>query len=281
MDLMGIVTDLPEWRPLLDAVAIEGIGRDCVIIKHRTLLDEGRPGHFKKTGDIDIEIRHPSTWTMDSEKRCGLEGRLRSAADPRWNGPGMKFHWRRPVPMEAVDVSLNAVDALWQDWNRRRIDDEAFKIAQQKLSDLHKRIWDDGEDWEPLAAEYGEILAEARLHPQPAKPLPPLPEGTVGVDEVMTVLRAIASGELVPKILTPAKWIDVHHTIGVFEAGGWRLEAFRRSSGMKYVQAVTAPDGRIGKFEDFEAREGDPFCLLEDDEQDLVCAVLDAMQYRP
>jgi hypothetical protein len=95
----------------------------------------------------------------------------------------------------------------------------------------------------------------------------------------MKVLRAIASGELVPKILTPAKWIDVHHTIGVFQAGGWRLEAFRRSSGMKYVQVVTAPDGRIGKFEDFEAREGDPFCLLEDDEQDLVCAVLDGMQY--
>src|SRR5258708_6862637 len=121
---MGLVTDLPEWRPLLDAAAVEGIGRDCATVNQRLILDEDRPGHFKRSGDIDVEIRHPSTWTMDPEMRCALEGRPRSAADQRWNGPGRKFHWRRPIPMEAVNISLDTIDALWQDSNRRRIDDE-------------------------------------------------------------------------------------------------------------------------------------------------------------
>jgi hypothetical protein len=92
----------------------------------------------------------------------------------------------------------------------------------------------------------------------------------------MGVLRAIAAGEVIPRIIAPAKWSDLVHSIGSFEAQGWMIDAFKRSDGMKYVQAVVAPDGRTGDFDHFHNREGDPFCLLDDDEQDRVCDVLDA-----
>jgi hypothetical protein len=46
---------------------------------------------------------------------------------------------------------------------------------------------------------------------------------------------------------------------------------------MKYVQEARSPDGRIGTYETFRAREGDPFSLLEDDEQDAICELLESL----
>ena len=53
------------------------------------------------------------------------------------------------------------------------------------------------------------------------------------------------------------------------------VEAFKRNSGMKYVQEARAPDGRTGDYESFAAREGNPYSLLEDDEQDAISRILE------
>jgi hypothetical protein len=58
---------------------------------------------------------------------------------------------------------------------------------------------------------------------------------------------------------------------------GWSIEAFKRNFGMKYVQEVRAPDGRTGDYQSFAAREGNPFSLLEDDEQDAICEILERL----
>jgi len=44
---------------------------------------------------------------------------------------------------------------------------------------------------------------------------------------------------------------------------------------MKYVQGARSPDGRTGDYETFAAREGNPFSLLEDEEQDAICEILE------
>lgn len=58
---------------------------------------------------------------------------------------------------------------------------------------------------------------------------------------------------------------------------GWSIAAFKRDFGMKYVQEVRAPDGRNGDYKAFAAREGNPFSLLEDDEQDIICEILERL----
>lgn len=57
----------------------------------------------------------------------------------------------------------------------------------------------------------------------------------------------------------------------------WSIEGFKRNFGMKYVQEARSPDGWIGTFETFHAREGNPFSLLEDDEQDAICELLEKL----
>lgn len=46
---------------------------------------------------------------------------------------------------------------------------------------------------------------------------------------------------------------------------------------MKYVQSVRASDGRTDDYDYFEEREGNPFHLLADDEQDAICDVLETL----
>ena len=52
---------------------------------------------------------------------------------------------------------------------------------------------------------------------------------------------------------------------------GWSIE------GMKYVQEARAPDGRTGDYKSFAVREGNPFSLLEDDEQDTISEILEQL----
>lgn len=150
--------------------------------------------------------------------------------------------------------------------------------GHERLYALHRRVSDGAEDHRPLMPLLSETLAEARLHPPPANDLPPLQPGQIGVEEVMAVLRRIATGMARPHIIHPADgWRHLWHTIGQFEADGWIVDAFKRTSGMRYVSSVRAPDGRTADYEYFEGREGDPFSLLEDDEQDALCDVLDGL----
>lgn len=68
------------------------------------------------------------------------------------------------------------------------------------------------------------------------------------------------------------------HGVGDFEVDGWTIEAWKRNCGMKYVHSARAPDGRTSNYKHFKAREGNPFSLLEDAEQDAICDVLESCE---
>lgn len=274
---LGLVTDRTEWKPLLAAAEAAGISAWAVTIQQEHIWDEDTCRN-RLGPKIEVEIRHDRTWSMDEAGRAALERTLRAAAPPHWNTPAMRFLWRKPIPSEWGSAWLDAIDKLWRDWHRRRISDDSLWSAHDKIYGLHDRVSDDAEDHRPLMALLAETLAEARRHPPSPKYLPPLRPDQIGVAEVMTVLRRIASGAVRPRVIYPADgWGHVWHSIGEFEVDDWVIEAFKRTSGMKYVQSVRAPDGRTADYDYFEEREGNPFHLLEDDEQDAISDVLDAL----
>ena len=271
---MGIVTDREEWKPLLAMLAQHDIHPFHVIILQQHLSHPEQRG-FQSPELIEVEIRNPATWTMDHEARAELEAEIRQAAG-EWGGSGLSVAWRRPVPMAWIDAAYAVRDGIWREFQRGRVDRVAFMAALDALRDLHEKVWTDGRDIEPLLPQLNEIAAEARRHPAPPKDLPPLNPNAVGVGEVMALLRKIAAGEHPVVMPEGSRWKDVQHGVGTFQVDGWTIKAFRRSTGMKYVQQATAPDGRTSSYDDFEKREGDPYCLLEDAEQDAVDRLLDA-----
>jgi hypothetical protein len=274
---MGLVTDHAEWKPVLATLEFEGIPASAATILQEHRWDREAVRYFMGP-HVKIEIRDARTWAMDESGRIGLEAKLRAAAPPEWNGPDLVILWRRPGGGRRAAAWLDAIDKLWREWRRRRIADDAFEDAREALSVLHRRVWDEAEDHGPLLPKIGEILAEARRHPPPARQFPPLPPGQVDVAEVMDVLRRIASGSARPQVVFPAKgWKHLWHGVGEFTLDGWSIEAFKRNFGMKYVQEVRAPDGRTGDYETFAAREGNPFSLLDDDEQDAICEILERL----
>ena len=92
----------------------------------------------------------------------------------------------------------------------------------------------------------------------------------------MDVLRRIVSGFPRPEVIFPATgWKRLRHGVGEFTVDGWSIEAFKRNFGMNYVQEARSPDGPTGNYETFAAREGNPFRLLEDNEQDAICEILE------
>jgi hypothetical protein len=227
---------------------------------------------------VKIEIRDADTWAMNEFERIGLEAKLRAAVPPTWNGLDLVIVWRRPVAGEWAAAWLDAIDRLWREWHRRRITDDPFEDAREALSVLHRRVWDEAEDHGPLLPRIPEILAEARRHPRAVRQFPPLPPGQVDVAEVMNVLRRIATGSARPQVVFPAKgWKHVWHGIGEFTVDGWSIEAFRRNFGMKYVQAARGSDGRTGDYQSFASSEDNSFSLLEDDEQDAICEILERL----
>lgn len=274
---MGLVTDRPEWKPLLAGLESEGVPASAATIRQVQTWDE-KARHLVLEPNIELEIRDERTWVMGTPERRELERKLRTAVPQQWDGPDLHFIWARPVAVEWADAYLDTIDKLWREWRRRRVSVDAFEEARDALSELHDRVWDRAEDHGPLLPKMAEILAEARLHPPGTEELPPLPDGQVAVAEVMEVLRRIAGGAARPEIVRPADgWKHLYHAIGEFRVEGWSIEAFKRNFGMKYVQEARSPDGRIGTFETFQAREGNPFSLLEDDEQDAICELFEKM----
>jgi hypothetical protein len=274
---MGLVTDHPEWKPLL--VKLEEL---CVpaasATVRREFLSSADGRSFRLGSRIEVEIRDPLTWAMTASERLTLEEKLRLAVPPDLNGPDLRVRWTRPVDGRFAAAYLEAVHKLWREWRRRRVSLEAFHDAEDALHGLHRRVWDEAEDPEPLMLRFEEILAEARRHSPARRELPPLPAAQVSVSEVMEVLRHVATGESRPELVQPKDgWKHLQHTCGEFRVDGWTIEAFRRDRGMKYVQQALAPDGRSGNYASFAAREGNPFNLLEDDEQDAICDVLEKL----
>lgn len=274
---MGLVTDHAEWKPVLAALESECIPTSAATIQQEHRWDREAVRYFMGP-HVKIEIRDSRTWAMNESKRTELEAKLRAVAPPEWNGPDLVIAWCRPVAEEWAAAWLDAIDKLWRDWRRRRISDDAFQASREALSVLHDRVWDDAEDHGPLLPEIAEILAEARRHPPSVQQFPPLPPGQVDVAEVMGVLRRIASGSARLQVVSPANgWKHLWHGVGEFTVDGWAIEAFKRNFGMKYVQVARAPDGRKGDYDSFAAREGNPFSLLEDDEQDAICETLERL----
>jgi hypothetical protein len=274
---MGLVTDHPEWKPLLMKLEELGVPAASATVRRefRSTAD-GRS--FSLGSRIEVEIRDPLTWAMTAPERLAFEAKLRPAVPLDLNGPDLHVRWTRPVDGRFAEAYLDAIHKLWREWRRHGVSVEAFRDAEDALHNLHRRIWNEAQDPEPLMPRFEEILAEARRHSPTPRELPPLPAAQVSVSEVMTVLRRVANGEIRPELVEPKDgWQHLQHTWGEFRVDGWMIEAFRRDYGMKYVQRALAPDGRSGDYASFAAREGNPFNLLEDDEQDAICAILETL----
>lgn len=76
----------------------------------------------------------------------------------------------------------------------------------------------------------------------------------------------------------PQQWATVLHCYGQFAIDGWKLTAFKRSYGIKYLDQAVAPDGRGGTYDSWDAREGNPVHLLSDDEQDRLDALIEGIE---
>jgi len=164
---------------------------------------------------------------------------------------------------------------MWRDVYRQTIDVDFFTQNVFKRSTDILRLKNNGEiDELTASARMLALHSEALGRPPPAREIPPLPTGEVGVDEVMTLLRRAIAGEA--RILVRQQWKDVWHTEGEFEIDGWRLSGFKRIYGIKSMIEATAPDGRRGTHESWNAREGNPIHLLSDDEQDALNDLMEA-----
>ena len=274
---MSLVTNHKEFAPVRDALAAFGIDSGDVVVRRELSFVPGA-AKFKIGCRIDIEIRSATTWAMTEEQRKPVEDRLRDTVGHIVSEVDLRIVWCQPVDIEWVVACTTTRDKLYRDWHRRRIDDDAFHAAQDRFHELHDRVWNRFEKWHPLMPEIDAILEEARRHPAPRTELPPLPKGAVAVEEVVAVLRRILSGEAVPQLVSPKSgWKHLFHSIGEFTADGWAIHAFKRNEGVKYVDRAIAPDGRAGNFDFFASREGGPIDLLEDDEQDRLDAIIEAL----
>jgi hypothetical protein len=67
------------------------------------------------------------------------------------------------------------------------------------------------------------------------------------------------------------------YPLGHFEIDGWEPRAFKRSYGIKYLDLAVAPDGRVGTYDSWSAREGNPVHLLSDDDQDRLDDIIEGI----
>lgn len=211
---------------------------------------------------------------------------LSGTAGQRNGGPGMS-----DADQDQHDASAAALDALgafrdmdrlWREHARRRITDEAFLHAQRRWGDFVRANRATGINPAALRAAANAILAEALSHAPEPRPLPPLPAGRIGPPEVVALLRRVLAGEArVAMVAPPLRWSDVFHMLGDVTVEGWRLTFFRRGQGVKYVDEAVAPDGRRSRYPDLDAREGNPVFLLDDDEQDRLDDLMDALHADP
>lgn len=173
----------------------------------------------------------------------------------------------------------------WLDaeWRRNRISTEAFKAGNARLRDLTSLALDGNRPAQEIEGEIGRISTEILAMPKPApRLLPPLPKHEVAGDEVVALYRRVLVGEAEARMLAPPiRWSDLWQAEGEIRIEGWTLRLAVRESGVSYTAAATAPDGRHSDYEAFEAREGDPYALLEDDEQRRMDALVDRLEADP
>ncbi|WP_238230208.1 DUF7693 family protein [Methylobacterium hispanicum] len=169
------------------------------------------------------------------------------------------------------------------EWRRRRISDEAYRFGTRRARDLYQAARSPVRDDDALLTEIGQIMPALLALPRPPSPeLPPLPAGQVAVGEVVALLRRILAGSAEPAMVAPPlAWKQLYHSVGELRADGWLLRLFVRDGGLSYCQGVVAPDGRRAEHEEMDGREGEPVGLLEDDEQERLCALVDRLDADP
>jgi hypothetical protein len=172
--------------------------------------------------------------------------------------------------------ACDQLDRMLRDRSRRLIDDDAFDTAFNQAIEIlrasNNRQIDDAE----AAGRMLAVHSRALRHPPPPREILPLPPDEVGVAEAMALLRRAISGESRIEIERP--WREVFHSLGKFEIDGWKLLAFKRNRGIKYLDRAVAPDGRMGTYDSWTAREGNPIHLLTDDEQDKLDDLIEGIQ---
>lgn len=171
-----------------------------------------------------------------------------------------------PTPSERPTWPTDVVGKLYRDTHRRLIDPNAFEAAFDRAIEVLRASNTGKIKREEAITRLLAIHAEALRHPPPPREIAPLRADEVGVDEAMALLRRAIARESHIELERP--WAEVFHAYGQFAIEGWKLTAFKRNYGIKYLDAALSPDGRAGTYDSWQAREGNPVHLLLDEEQD-------------
>ena len=177
------------------------------------------------------------------------------------------------APSRFYDVG-NQLDRMWRDMHRRLIDTDyfvnhAFDRATAILGKSNRGEMTPEEAAEQMLAVHSESLRHRPLE----RVIPRLPPDQVGVREAMVVLRSAICGE--SQIVVDRPWQELFHCLGDFEIDGWKMRGFRPSHGIKYLDRAVSPGGRVGTYESWEEREGNPVHMLADREQDILDDILE------
>lgn len=198
-----------------------------------------------------------------------LLGSLSSAVAAAWSRLAGAVGIALPAPTQKLAGTAwptDELDRIFRDLYRRLIREDAFDVAFDKALKI-LRACNNGEiDRDDAVARIAEVRSEALQQPPPPREISLLPADQVGVGEAMALLRRAIAGEA--RIDVDRPWKTVIHCYGEFQIDGWKLTAFKRSRGIKYLDRAVAPDGRIGTYDSWSAREGNPVHHLTDDEQD-------------
>lgn len=176
-------------------------------------------------------------------------------------------------PVRRLFWPTDVIDKIYRDMYRRLIAPDAFHAAFDRAIEVLRASNNGAIDREEAVARMLAIHAEALRHPPPQREIATLRADEVGVHEIMALLRRAISG--LSRIELERPWASVVHSYGQFVIEGWKLEAFKRSYGIQYLNQAVAPDGRAGTYESWHACEGNPVHLLLDDEQDHLDALIE------
>jgi len=180
-----------------------------------------------------------------------------------------------PAPCERPTWPSDMVGKLYRDAHRRLIDPDAFEAAFDQAIEVLRASNAGKIEREEATTRMLTIHAEALRHPPPPREIPPLRADEVGVHEAMALLRRAIAGESHIELEHP--WAEVFHSYGQFTIEGWKLTAFKRNCGIKYLDAALSPDGRMGTYASWQAREGNPVHLLFDEEQDRLDELIESI----
>ncbi|TQF32973.1 hypothetical protein [Bradyrhizobium sp. UNPA324] len=212
---------------------------------------------------------------MKFARRAILLGTLTTMLTSVWSriigAPGLPA----PAPSARPTWPTDVVSKLYRDAHRRLIDPDAFEAAFDQAIEVLRASNAGKIEREEATTRMLAIHAEALRHPPPPREIPPLRADEVGVHEAMALLRRAIAGESHIELEHP--WAEVFHSFGQFTIEGWKLTAFKRNRGIKYLDAALSPDGHMGTYVSWQAREGNPVHLLSDEEQDRLDELIEGI----